>query len=84
MHLCNNKACIEITHLQLGSHKQNIRDAVKDNLLVHTKLSKEDVLEIRELAAERKLLYKEIAARFNIHPNTVSGITLNKKRKEVF
>ena len=38
MHLCNNKLCVNPDHLQLGSHRENIRNAVKDGLLNHKKI----------------------------------------------
>lgn len=34
-HRCNNKACLNPSHLYLGTHRQNIADAGRDGLLSH-------------------------------------------------
>lgn len=53
-HKCDNPPCINVDHLELGTHKDNMQDAVKRNrnakgfMLPHTKLSDEQVKEIRE------------------------------------
>lgn len=33
MHLCNNKACINVEHLRLGTHAENMAMAARDGLL---------------------------------------------------
>ncbi len=39
MHTCNNKLCINPDHLILGTHKENIKQAIKDKLLDHSKIN---------------------------------------------
>jgi hypothetical protein len=33
MHLCNNKACTNLEHLQLGTHRENMEMAGRDGLI---------------------------------------------------
>lgn len=35
MHLCNNPSCINIEHLRLGTHQENMAMAAQDGLLGH-------------------------------------------------
>jgi len=43
MHMCNNKICINPCHLTLGTHKENIQQAIKDGLLNHSKINRKGI-----------------------------------------
>lgn len=70
-----------IDNLSYGTAEQNNGpDKVRDGTINRgerqwlSKLTKEDVLEIRELLEEGTLTHTEIAARFNVHKNNISQI----------
>ena len=91
-HSCDNRKCINPSHLFLGSRLDNMQDAVskgrqaRGKMLPHTILSDEDKIEIADLA-RKGLMYSEIAARFGIckqHAGKIaimSGVRRNQSQK---
>jgi HNH endonuclease len=80
MHSCDNPRCVNPAHLSVGTQRDNILDSVRKgryNCFGIQKLNASQVQQIRALAA-RGLRQKDIAARFSIARNTVSGI-VNRK-----
>lgn len=87
-HKCDNPSCVNPEHLFLGTNKENSLDREKKGrsarnligipmkLLPNSKLTKEDVLRIRELIKEGTKQI-DIAKMYNIHRSTVLHI---KKR----
>jgi len=79
-HRCDNPRCVNPAHLFLGTDADNLGDmAAKGRSLwgernMHAKLTVEQVLEIRRLAADGGLLHREIAARFGVTRVTVTDI----------
>lgn len=81
LHTCDNPACCNPNHLVLGTPKDNTQDMIskgrrfnnKGELHPLSKLSNEEVREIRELAA-KKIPLKEIAKKYGVSVPTVSGI----------
>jgi hypothetical protein len=75
-HKCDNPPCVNPAHLFLGTHEDNMRDAVSKGRSVHhdkqwaCKLTPESVREIRRLAAEG-VPRGEIALRFGVSVPTV-------------
>ena len=85
-HKCDNPPCVNPAHLFLGTNADNVADMVakgrgaKGFRLPHTKLSDEQVREIRELWNARVASQAAIAARFGISQGHVSGIVNHKER----
>lgn len=87
MHLCDNRKCIEPTHLRMGSYSENTQDmhdkgrgsgvgAHKGSEHHFAKLTEETVKEIKRLRYQ--YLGKQLARKFNVSRATVSMI-LNGK-----
>lgn len=80
MHSCDQPRCVNPAHLSVGTQRDNILDSIckgRYNVFGLQKLNAEQVHEIRALAASG-LFQKDIAKRFGIARNTVSGIVHGK------
>lgn len=80
MHTCDNPRCVNPDHLRIGTQRDNIIDSIQKgryNTFGIQKLNAEQVREIRALS-KQGLRQKDIAVRFHIARNTVSGI-VNRK-----
>jgi len=88
LHTCDNGLCIREDHLYEGTQKQNMEDAVNRGRIVvgerhgNSKLTKEDVLDIRK-RAENGGNYRLIGRRYGISSQTVSKIVRNIRWKHV-
>lgn len=80
LHICDNKACVNLEHLKLGTHAENSQDMVKKNRQAkgeqcgNAKLTTDQVLEIRNLT----LPSRQIAKLYKISKTNVLDIK-NKK-----
>jgi DNA-binding transcriptional regulator YiaG len=82
-HLCNKPNCIEMTHLKLGTHKENMYDAIKvgNHISDQTRiLSDKDVNKIRKLYRSGKYTQLEIAERYNVTRQHINKIVNWEKR----
>ncbi len=80
LHTCDNRLCINIEHLYLGTRTDNIRDAVlRDRLGV--KITNADVLRIRELKG--KMLAKYLALYYGVHINHIFRIWGRERRRYI-
>ena len=76
LHKCDNPRCLEITHLFLGTNKDNSQDMVckgrspRGMRQGHSKLTDADVIAIRTLALSRA----EIARRYSVTPAQIGRI----------
>lgn len=70
-HICKNRLCVNPTHLEPVSHAENCRRGNQ------TKLTKENVKEIRRLSA--KMTHQDIAKKFNVSRQSI-GLILSGKR----
>lgn len=86
-HKCDNRLCVNPSHLYLGSGIDNNRDTVvrnRGNRVLGSKcswakLSEDDVRFIRESVAAQR----DLAERFQIDPSTVSQIKSRKRWKHL-
>jgi len=78
-HLCNNTGCFNPEHLDIGTQKDNMQDAVKagrqakGTKIPQSKLNEEKVLEIRKLRAEGMSQHK-IAKMYGVQQSTISRV----------
>lgn len=76
LHRCDTPACVNPSHLWLGSHADNMRDKENKGRANHTSiLTADNVREIRKLIAETAMTHREIAAKFGVARRTISNIT---------
>ena len=81
--VCHNPSCVNPRHLIWGSAKDNVRHQVMDGTMVrgerhgHSKLTRQEVIEVRRLAGSG-VLHEHIANRFGIAKSTVSGIVTRR------
>ena len=83
MHLCNNKACVNIDHLKLGTHAENMAAASRDGLFPerdnhgemnpNAKLNNEIVAKIRE-KRDAGFTLKELSQEFGVTISHVGKI----------
>ena len=90
LHKCNNPACINPTHLDLGTHADNMRyrkecgryaDASKENNN-NSKLSNEEVLAIREAYKATKTTHRKLACLFGVSKTQITRILNNIQWKD--
>ena len=89
MHKCNNPPCVRVSHLRLGTQKENVNDSITKGRWMSPariagnvgkrKLTDDDLVQIRELynAGETQMA---IAAMFGVHNAHVSRIVRNQRR----
>ena len=90
-HKCDNPACYKLSHLFLGTQKDNVRDMHRKGRQSDTsgfmhpqcKLVKEDIIKIKKLLREGMLTQRRIAALFNITKTHVYHIKVGNCWKEV-
>ena len=90
MHTCDNRKCVNPSHLRQDTQKANIIDCVAKGRWVNncgskhglSKLTEKDISEIRSLRKQGRK-QQEIADIFDIDQGMVSNILLNKNWKHV-
>lgn len=87
-HSCDNKRCINPSHLWLGTHKDNQRDAAKKGRMARgedqgsAKLTENDIREIRtKRAAGTKR--RQLAKDYRVDETTIDNIVKRKSWKHV-
>lgn len=81
LHKCDNPSCVNPEHLYVGTHKQNVKDAmVRDRWVGHVRLSARTVREIKERYAFGGITQQKLADEYGIHQTQVSKYVLEKQR----
>lgn len=97
MHNCDNKLCVRPSHLILGSQKENMRDMIKkkrDRFYFklnpphgernsNSKLSENDVIEIRRTFASGSISREAICRKYGIKNSNVSNIVNRASWKHI-
>jgi hypothetical protein len=87
-HKCDVRNCINPEHLELGTQRDNVLDAVKRNRLLQgerhgwSKINENTVRNIKLMVAEGKRNI-EIAAELNLHKSTVCNVKRGATWKHV-
>ena len=89
LHSCNNRSCMNPAHLRLGTHAENMQDMVDANRQAkgedngNSKLTLDEIVEIKELLASGKYFHREIAAMYGISRPAVTDINKGKTWKRI-
>lgn len=73
MHSCDNKRCVNVEHLSVGSHQENMADMVEKGRQRRSSLSETDVERIKDMYRSGAL-QKQIASQFGVSRPLVSMI----------
>lgn len=88
-HSCDNPACVNPKHLFLSTTQGNVKDRVSKNRTAsgenhhNSKLTKEQVLEIRKEYTERKSGYKKLGEKYGVCKATLREIIKRKIHKSI-
>lgn len=84
LHECDNKLCVNPSHLYLGDQQDNMNDAVERGQMPSgenagpAKLTKEEVEQIRWKVENTDLTQAQIAEQYDVTQPTVSAISNEK------
>jgi hypothetical protein len=82
LHTCDNPRCVNPNHLYLGSHKDNAQDRErrqrgnqpKGSASGRSKLSADQVFEIRKLYCSGKYSYRKLGKMFGVDGKSIADI----------
>ena len=70
-HHCDNGLCVNPAHLFLGTHSDNMRDMINKRRSDRGKLTREQLLDARDLYVRRDMTIPQIAHLFGVAPDTL-------------
>lgn len=94
-HICDNPSCCNPNHLMLGTHKSNVADMLIKNRQkkysyatrmeknVNAKLTKEKVMEIRNLYENKILNQYELAKKYSVSQTCIGYVVRRKTWTEI-
>lgn len=80
LHSCNNRLCVNPGHLRIGTHKENVQDAIKAMTFPvcqknsHAKLTPMQVRQIRRLYVPWKFGCLKLSRMFNVSKRNITRI----------
>jgi hypothetical protein len=85
LHKCDNRACVNVDHLFVGTHQDNMadmfakgRNKCTEGARKHAKLTESSVSEIRQLYASGKWSQRQLAARFLVSQRAIGFVVRNE------
>lgn len=89
LHSCDNRKCVNPAHLRAGTHRDNMDDRCargrtpKGNKLPHTKLTPDDVRQIRALYAAGGWSQTALAERYGVSRRAIQAALNGESWKHV-
>ena len=87
--VCDNPSCVNPNHLKTGTNADNSNDCISKNRNrkgegVNTcKLTRKDVLEIRRLYGERRMLVKDLSNMFRVNRHQILSVATGRSWKHI-
>lgn len=85
-HTCDNRWCVNIDHLIIGTQKQNIQDAVERKRMAQGEkhyCAKLTVVQVKEIKNTPSLSIGQLGNKYNVSPTTIYDIRRGKTWKSV-
>ncbi len=91
LHSCDNRACGEISHLRLGTHKDNMNDMVKRNRAHKrpgekhpiSKFTDKEVIKIRNEYNKKEVTQSQLSIKYKVSLSCIHNIVRNKTWKHI-
>lgn len=91
LHKCDTRLCSRYSHLELGTYQKNTQDGYARGRHVPiqgshhgmSKLTEDDVIEIRRLYALQQITKPELAKLYNVSRSCIKQVTTNQRWQHV-
>lgn len=91
LHKCDNRLCSRYSHLELGTYQKNTQDGyargrhkpIQGSHHGMSKLTEEDVIEIRRLHASQQITKPELAKLYSVSRSCIKQVTTNQRWRHV-
>lgn len=89
MHICDNRRCVRVAHLELGTQLANIADRgtkgrqSRGAKSAKAKLTEADVIEIRRRYTKEYGATMALATEYGVHRSTIEAIVLRKTWRHI-